>query len=99
MESIISAVLAPLAQTAPYLTGSTAIGSAIKFISTVLVPGIQLAKDEIPIVQGIIKTLTGNKSTTVVQMGELDLLNARCDAILDAAISDAEAADRAIGAS
>lgn len=97
MESIISAGLALLAEIAPSLTSSTAISSAIKFISGVLVPGIELAKEEIPVVKAIIVTLTGNKTTTADQMAQLDALDAQCDAVLDAAIATAENADKAVG--
>lgn len=99
MESIIAAGLAFLAEIAPSITSSTAITSAIKFISAVLVPGIELAKEEIPVVKAIIATLTGNKTTTVDQMAQLDALDAQCDAALDAAIASAEAADSAASGS
>lgn len=97
MEAIISAGLALLAQVAPSLTASTAIGSAIKFVGAVLVPGVQLAREEIPVIKGIISTLRGNKTVTAEQMAELDALDERCDAVLDAAISKAEAEDLAKG--
>lgn len=93
----ISAAIALLGQVAPSLTATTAIASAIKFVSTVLVPGIKLAKDEVPVIKGIIATLRGNKTVTAEQMAELDQLDARCDAVLDSAIEKAEAEDGAAG--
>lgn len=93
MEAIISAGLALLSQVAPLLGTSTAVGSAIKFLGAVLPPGVELVKNEIPVVKGIIATLRGKKATTSAQMDDLDALDARCDAILDAAIKAAEASD------
>lgn len=95
MGAIISAGLALLSTTAPLLTTSSAVGTAIQFITTVLPPAIQLAKDEIPVIKGVIASLRGNGSTTRAQMDELDALDALCDARLDAAIARAEAADKA----
>lgn len=96
--AIITAGLGLLAQAAPLFTSSTAVGSAINFISTVLVPGAKLVKEEVEIIKSVITTLRGNKSVTVDQMAELDALDARCDKILDAAIEAAEAEDaKALG--
>lgn len=95
MELIISAGLALLTQIVPTLGTSTAVGAAIKFLGAVLPPVIDLAKNEIPVIKGLIATLRGNKAVTVEQMADLDALDARCDAILDAAIAKAEADDAA----
>lgn len=95
MEMIISAGLALLTQAAPLLSTSSAVGSAINFISAILPVGINLVKQEIPVVKGLIATLRGNKAVTAEQMVELDALDAQCDAILDAAIAKAEAEDAA----
>ncbi len=97
MEAIVSAGLALLSSTAPLLSTTSQIGSAIKFVSSVLPPAIQLAQDEIPIIKGIIADLRGNKSITAAQLAELDTLDAQCDARLDAAIKKAEAEDAAAG--
>lgn len=93
MEAVISSGLMLLSQIAPSLTGNAAIVSAIKFLSAVLVPGIKLINDEIPVVKGIIETLRGNKAVTADQMAELDKLDERCDAILDESLKAAEAED------
>jgi hypothetical protein len=93
METIISAGIALLAQVAPLLSSASSVGSAISFISSILVPAVTLAKDEIPVIKGVISTLRGNGSVTEQQMNDLDALDAQCDTLLDAAIAKAEAAD------
>lgn len=95
MGAIISAGLALLSTTAPLLTGSSAVGAAIEFISAVLPPSVQLAKEGIPVIKSVIASLRSNGSTTKEQMDQLDVLDAQCDARLDAAIAKAEAEDAA----
>lgn len=93
MEAIIASGVALLAQVVPTISGSAAVGTAIKFVTELLPPAIQLAKGEVPVIKGIIATLRSNGSTTVDQMNDLDALDAQCDAVLDAAIAKAEAED------
>lgn len=94
MELIISSLIALLAQIAPTLaTGS--IGVALKLIGSILVPGIALAKDELPLIRSIIADLKGNKNITATQLDELDAFDAQCDARFDAALAAAEAEDKA----
>jgi DNA/RNA endonuclease YhcR with UshA esterase domain len=93
MEMIITAGIALLSQLVPGLTGSAAVGSAIKFLAAIIPPAITLVKGEIPVIKGLIATLRGNKDVTVEQMAELDALDAQCDGVLDNAINKAEAAD------
>lgn len=95
MEAIISTGLTLLSTTAPFLSGAGPIGAAISFLATILPPAVKLVQAEIPVVKSIIATLRGNKSITVDQMAQLDALDARCDAALDAAIDKAEAEDAA----
>jgi hypothetical protein len=89
-----SGILALLAQVAPSLATGT-VGTAIKIIGTILPPAVELAQNEIPIIKSIIATLKGNSSITKSQMDELDALDARCDALLDAALDKADADDAA----
>ncbi len=96
MGAIVSAAVALLGSAAPFLTGTSAIGSAINLIATILPPAIQLATDEIPVIKGVIATLRGNKSITEQQMNDLDALDAQCDARLDAAIAKAEGDDAGV---
>lgn len=93
MEAIIAAGLGLLTSAAGSLSGTTAVGAAIKFIGTILPPAVELAQAEIPVIKGIIATLRGNKSVTAEQIADLDALDAQCDAALDAAIDAAEKAD------
>lgn len=95
MELILTAGISLLSQLVPGLTGATAVGSAIKFLATIIPPAVELVKTEIPVIKGIIATLRGNKSVTAEQMAELDALDAQCDAALDAAITKAESDDDA----
>lgn len=91
-----SGALALLAKVAPTLATSGAVAQAIKIVEGILpaIPGaIQLAKEEIPVIKGIVATLRGNSATTRLQMDDLDAFDARCDAALDAAIAKAEAED------
>lgn len=98
MESIISAAVAMLSASAPLLAGAGPVGAAISLVAAILPPAINLAKNEIPVIKGIIATLRGNKTVTAEQMADLDKLDAQCDAVLDAAIKKAEDDDAGAGA-
>lgn len=92
-----SGALALLAKVAPKLATSSAVGAAIKVVESILpaIPaGIELVKEEIPVIRGVIATLRGKSATTKSQMDQLDEFDARCDGILDRAIAKAEAEDR-----
>lgn len=93
--AIITTGLKLLSTAAPLLAGAGPVGAAISFMVAILPPAINLAKEEIPVIQSIIATLRGNKTVTTAQMAELDALDAQCDAVLDAAIEKAETEDAA----
>lgn len=88
-------IVSLLVKIAPALSTAGAVGSAIKLVGDLLSPTISLARDEIPVIQDLIETLRGNSATTSAQMDELDVLDAKADARLDAAIAKAEAEDKA----
>ncbi len=93
METIISTGLQLLSTAAPLLVGAGPVGAAISFLTAILPPAIKLVQSEIPVVKGIIATLSGNESITADQMTQLDALDAQCDAALDTAIANAEPGD------
>lgn len=95
MEAIIPAALALLAQVAPTLVGAGPMQTAIQLVAAILPPAIEFVPQEVQVIKGIIGTLRSNHSVTTEQMGELDALDAQCDAPLDSAITAAEAADQA----
>lgn len=97
-NAAVSGILSLLSTVAPSLS-TGGVGTAIKIISAVLPPAFQLAQNEIPVVKSLIATLKGNPSTTKSQMDDLHAQDARCDALLDAALDKADADDAAAAAS
>lgn len=93
-----SGVVALLSTVAPSIATSGAVGAAVKLIASIVpaVPtAVTLAKNEIAVVKSVIASLRSNSATTKEQMDELDAFDASCDAIFDAALDRAEAADKA----
>lgn len=95
MPAAITAILALLTQFAPTIAGAGGIGQVINVIAAILPPAFQLAKEEIPVIKSLIADIKGNSASTADQLAELDLLDARCDAIFDDALKSAEAEDAA----
>lgn len=95
MNALITAVLALIPDVVGLVPATGTVGKIITILSAIMPPAIQLARDEIPVVKGIITTLRGTSAVTPEQLDELDKLDAICDAAFDAALAAAEAEDAA----
>ena len=99
MLSIIGPIVALLAEIAPAVSTSSAIGNVIATLTALIPAIVKEANDLIPTVKNVIATLKGSDAITPEQLDALDAIEAKIDADYDAASAAAKTEDDAADAS
>ena len=98
MLSIIGPIVALLAEIAPAVSTSSAIGNVIATLTALIPAIVKEANDLIPTVKNVIATLKGSDAITPEQLDALDAIEAKIDADYDAASAAAKTEDDAADA-
>lgn len=96
MNPVVTGLLGLLAKIVPAVAGnSTAVGSTISTITTLVPTLIQEYQDVLPFVKNIIATLKNDPATTAAQLAQLKALDKQVDDAFDTAAAAAQAEDSA----
>lgn len=84
MSSVISSILATLAQVIPSITSSATVATVIAMLQQIVPVVIKEVQDVTPFIKNIIAALKDNTTITQEQWDELEALSAQVDAAFDA---------------
>lgn len=95
MLAIAAPIVALMAELAPLISTTTAIGHVISVLTALVPAVITTANDLGPTIKNMIANLKSNAAVTPAQLDELDAIEAKLDADYDQASTAAGAEDAA----